>query len=156
MSQDKRQAVNLGQMSVSEIVILANQIPTPHLDLLPNGDVIKYVDEAKKQDELPCRSVELIKLQIEATSVCVRPGYVLIELDPNQVNRLIGKLKTIIDAAIPSGTDSTVSHDRQAMAIKDLISQEVWSWVGKQNNSDQRIRDLNEAHSVPEESREAI
>jgi hypothetical protein len=80
----------------------------------------------------------------------------LIELDPNQVNRLIGKLKTIIDAAIPSGTDSTVSHDRQAMAIKDLISQEVWSWVGKQNNSDQRIRDLNEAHSVPEESREAI
>jgi hypothetical protein len=113
-------------------------------------DVVKSIEE-QISPELLRESVRLV-LEQEKLNTSLAPGYIFISVDYHQVNKLVGRLKTIIDAAIPSGTNSVVAQDRQCMAIKDLLSKEVWGWINNSfNQTPQKIKDVKAIESAPSE-----
>lgn len=116
--------------------------------------IVENQGDPEKTD-LP--SVQLVLDQIRHCSATVWPGSVLIDVDYQQINKLVGRLKTIIDAVIPGCTDTSIPGSRQNAATKDLVSKEVWGWTHKALiQSPQRIKDIRCGATAPQELSDAV
>jgi hypothetical protein len=100
-----------------------------------------------KKDEIPPKllreSVRLV-LEQEKQIPSPAPGYIFISIDYNQINKLVGRLKTIADAIGLAA--------EQNKAVKDLLLKEVWNWVNNSfNQTPQKIKDVKAIESAPSE-----
>jgi hypothetical protein len=97
-----------------------------------DGNLVQ--SEKSKCVEKDAESVKRIKDQITNSKNLI-PGTAYVELFSDDVNQLIGVLKTIIDVAI--------TNEHQSPCVKSLIQREVWLFADSVSKSPQYLQLIN-------------